>query len=129
MVVSMPFMPNVFARSPLRVGPPSGLPHIGISFFPPDSAQDWRKTVRDIKDDDMKFYLQCDIAGEGAIGSNVPRCRLIRCVYPLCSHLVLADGLIYTDDSIFWLSSIRSDSTYYFVYGSTPNSHQTSVHG
>jgi hypothetical protein len=43
-----------------------GFTTLGIGFYPPNSTEEWPKTVGDIKDTHMKRYLE--FGGRGAIG-------------------------------------------------------------
>lgn len=43
-----------------------GFASLGISFYPPNSTEEWPKTVGDIKDTHMKLDLE--YGGGGAIG-------------------------------------------------------------
>jgi hypothetical protein len=43
-----------------------GFASLGISFYPPNSTEEWPETVGDIKDTHMKVYRE--FGGRGAIG-------------------------------------------------------------
>jgi hypothetical protein len=116
-VVPLPFIRDVLVRRRVRYGRTESVPQLRMTFYPPNSAQDWPKTFKDIKDEDMKKRL---IYVEGAIGSNIPGPGFILCIYRPGSYVVFADGIIYTDDTIFWLSKVCEGIPYYFAYGASP---------
>lgn len=81
---------------------------VTFGFSPPKSASDWPKTIDDIGNDTMQRVLR--LAKNGAAGSK-PFSHYFK-----FNKLVLCDGVVYTDDSLFWLSKITPRSRPRFVY-------------
>jgi len=65
-------------------------------FYPPSSLSDWPKTIGDIGNVTMRRLL--GRAKNGAVGSKYFS------HYFKSNKLVLCDGVVYTDDCLFWLS-------------------------
>jgi hypothetical protein len=84
-----------------------------VIFYPPNKTREWPRTVGDIKDTEMKFWLKW-CGGVGAIGSTTfsPSNASVTDL----RYAVLADGVIYTDDSLFWFSKISDHSNHHFAY-------------
>jgi hypothetical protein len=78
-------------------------------FFPPASTKEWPTAIGEMGDSYMRQALDPKMYGPDAIGRKFP-------VLPQVHIPVLIDGKVYTDDSPFWLSKVKSERSYRVVY-------------
>src|ERR1700738_611855 len=81
------------------------------SFYPPADQKDWPQTTSDITDENLRQCLDPLYVGSGAIGRTPFHNELI---------IVLAYGLVWTEDTVFWGSFVQSEGSYKVVYGMLP---------
>ena len=120
--VPMPFIlyVSIRKRDAVRWQDNEGPGSHAFCFYPPNSTEDWPKTVGDIKDVQMR--AECEFAGTGAIGSMHPILLYSVICFVWTHPLVVVDGVIYTDDCVFWLSILKREKPSYIAYGKSPNS-------
>ena len=93
--------------------------YVPYRFFPPDSLSDWPKTIGDIGNETMQRLL--GRAKNGAVGSKSFS------HYFKSNKLVLCDGVVYTDDCLFWLSKNTPQSKPQFVYRTFTPDHRNNL--
>jgi len=81
--------------------------NVHFQFLPPNSTGKWPNAVMDIGNEIVTKLLK--EAGNGAVGSITLHSYLLT--------KVLSEGVVYTDDCLFWLSKANLHSRLRFVYG------------
>ena len=98
--------------------PPDLALYVHSGFYPPDLSREWPKIIGEIGHSQMDLHLA--LAENRAAGGSIsiPFYDLIA---------VFVNGVIYTDDCVFWLSKLKDGMETVFAYSSAPFDIMTNV--